>query len=564
MITSLTSSLMAATALAVASGPAAASSENTQLASAEAAMSSAAASAQPASQMAGSSAIMAIASQGAVMGSALFAGGSVDQFYKDRGYSAAWLEDGRLTRGGRELIEAVETAASHGLNPAAYHLDRLRDLKTGPVSDQEAAAADVLLTDAFMRLSHDISVGRIDPSLVEADQLASPETQDPARLLGDALDRGSVKAAIADLAPDHEQYQRLLKLRDRYADLAGNAERWTPISGEGLIEAGDSDPRVIEIRQRFDALSGLDGVAPAPAPLGEADVYDAALQDRVKAFQRSQALEDDGVLGPRTIEAMNRGPKERLQAIEMNLERWRWLPDDLGERHVLVNVPQFTAYAYEDGEAEWSMPVIVGDRGHRTPLFSDEIEYMVVNPRWYVPKSIAVNEKLPQLRSNPGRFERLDYTIYNSNGQRVSPYNVNWWNYSAGNFPFRIVQQPGEQNALGTVKFIFPNDMSIYLHDTDAKSLFDKGDRALSHGCVRVSDPDKLARWLAEGDRTLTYEHVREKWDSGENEQIDLIRPVPVHLTYFTVWVDDNGKAQFFNDVYERDRRLASALQASA
>ncbi len=565
MITSLTSSFLAATALAFTAGSAVEISENTQIASADAAMSSAAASIQSASQMVGNSAIMAIASQGSVMGNALFAGGSVDKFYKNRNYTAAWLENGRLTRDGRDLIETVETAADHGLNPGVYHLDDLQTLKTsGSLSDQKMAEADVLLTDAFMRLSHDVSVGRIDPSAVDADQLASRKAEDPARLLGDTLERDSVKGAIADLAPKHEQYQRLLKLRAQYADLAEDAVRWTPISSEDLIESGDSDARVIEIRDRFDALSKLDGVEPAPAPLGTADVYDAALQDRVKNFQRSQALEDDGVLGPRTIETMNRGPRERLQAIEMNLERWRWLPDDLGERHVLVNVPQYQAYAYNDGEAEWSMPVIVGDRGHRTPLFSDEIEYMVVNPRWYVPKSIAVNEKLPQLRSNPSRFDRLNYAIYNSNGQRVSPYNVNWSNYSPGNFPFQIVQQPGEKNALGTVKFIFPNDMSIYLHDTDAKSLFDKGDRAMSHGCVRVSDPDKLARWLADGDHTLTYDHIREKWDSGNNEQIDLIKPVPVHLTYFTVWVDDGGKAQFFNDVYERDQRLASALQTSA
>lgn len=378
--------------------------------------------------------------------------------------------------------------------------------------------------------------------------------------------RGGEEAAANDFESgrEHEQHQRLLELRDHYEELAARAERWTPIPSGSLIKLGDSDPRVLQIRKRFDALAELDGVDSAPAPLEEADVYDTALQSQVKTFQREQGLEDDGVLGPRTIEAMNRGPKERLQTIELNLERWRALPNDLGARYILVNVPQFEAHAFADGEAEWSMPVIVGDRNHPTPLFSDEIEYMVVNPRWYVPKSIAVNEKLPQLRSNPGRFERLDYAIYNSSGARVSPYNINWWNYSAGNFPFQIVQQPGKQNALGTIKFIFPNDKDIYLHDTDAKSLFEKGDRALSHGCIRVSDPDKLARWLAESDRTLTYEHIRQKWDSGNNEQIDLLKPVPVHLTYFTVWVDDDGKAQFFNDVYQRDQRLATALQTSA
>ena len=302
------------------------------------------------------------------------------------------------------------------------------------------------------------------------------------------------------------------------------------------------------------------------APDAGADplLYDAALQSRVEAFQRAHGLSVDGAVGPNTLAMLNQGLAERAETIQMNLERWRWLPHDLGERYLLVNAPQYRLRGYEDGRETLTMDVIVGRESRETPQFSDRMEYLVVNPNWNVPYNIATQDKLPKLRSDPGYFDRLGYVIYNANGQRVSPHSVNWNNYSRGHFPFRLVQTPGAQNALGTVKFIFPNQYNVYLHDTDDPSLFAEDARSISSGCIRVSDPRGLARWVTQGDPDLEMREVEAAWESGRTETLYLGEQIPVHIGYFTAWVGEDGKAEFYGDIYGRDRALRAGMYGAS
>ncbi len=559
----------------------------------------------PAAAEAAPSAIQQIVASGVVLGEPVSAKGDVERFYEKRDGSPAWIQRGRLSGEARELIEALQNADAHGLDPNAYHLAALSGAvdARGRVSAGQEDAVDALLTDAFMRFANHLLNGRINPESLASDVEATMEARDLVSTLSFALDRGAVADALDGLAPQHPQYAMLQDAYARYREAALNAP-WPKIGEGKTLKPGMTDARVQEIRARLDAEAEFDGAAAgdepafipalfsrhtggnAPAdtaslgtsvdagdameetaagetmtaPAADPNLYDEALAARIEAFQQRHGLAVDGVVGPDTVAMLNQGLAERTQAIEMNLERWRWLPNDLGDRYLLVNTPQYRLHGYENGRETMDMDVIVGRTDRPSPQFSDQMEYIVVNPNWNVPYSIATIDKLPKLRSDPSYFDRNGYSIYNSSGQRVSPTSVNWNAYSRGNFPFRIVQKPGSNNALGTIKFIFPNQHNVYLHDTDSPQLFAENERSMSSGCIRVSDPSGLARWVTGGDPELDFGELQTAWDSGRTETLYLGEKLPVHVAYFTTWADDDGSLDFYGDIYDRDARLQAAM----
>jgi murein L,D-transpeptidase YcbB/YkuD len=322
-----------------------------------------------------------------------------------------------------------------------------------------------------------------------------------------------------------------------------------PLVPEGKnLKLGIKDERVIVLRERL-------GVT---APADDLTVFDENVDLAVKAFQEQAGLKPDGILGKGTLGILNAGADDHVATIIANMERWRWLPKDLGSFYVRVNIPNFDLDIYKNESVVYNTRIVVGDLGHQTPIFSHEIDHVVVNPTWNVPSSIAVKEMLPKIRSNPGALN--GYQVFaNLDGKfrAVDPYMVDWNNIDMRRI--QIKQPPGERNALGSIKFMFPNPYAVYLHDTPSKSFFARDYRALSHGCMRVMNPWEFAAALLKDDPNVSSDKLQ-KMVGGREARVNLTTKIPVHITYFTAWVDANGDLQVRDDLYGHDRKVEQAL----
>lgn len=332
---------------------------------------------------------------------------------------------------------------------------------------------------------------------------------------------------VAEPVPPHEGYERLQQALERYRQVAGRGEP-EPVPPGPTLKPGAEGNRVAALRARLAMAAEAEAAAPLPST-DRPEVFDVSLEMAVLAFQERHGLPADGIAGPSTLAELNRTAEDQIRKIEVNLERWRRLPPDLGERHILVNIAAFRLDAIEDGRSVLDMRVIVGQRHTRTPVLSSAIERVVLNPSWYVPASIASKELWPKGRSYLRR-----------NGYQVLPGG-------------KLVQRPGAGNSLGRVKFQFPNRFRVYLHDTPTRSLFDRTVRAFSHGCVRIERPAELAVWALRDDPRWTPEEIQAVIDSGRETAVTLPEPIPVHIAYWTAWVDDYGALRFGRDVYDLD-----------
>ena len=491
---------------------------------------------------------------------------AVRTHYANEGYRGVWLSPEGDDKRATDLLAALENAGSHGLSPSRYDIPALRAAVAAAMAEEPAAvaAAELKLTRAFLDYASDVRSGILDPRSVDRELHVDPERPDGAVMLREIAAAASAADYLEALAPAKAEYGRLQEKLARLSALPAGA--WgDEVPGGPSIRLGEKSRRVEAMRARLTAL-GDHTPAPAaggaePAPL---DVYDVALEDSVRAFQRRHGLNDDGVAGRRTIDAMNVSIEDRIGQTLVALERLRWMNRDLGHRHVYVNQADFTVQLKEGDQILFSERVVVGKaRKHRTPEFSDEMTHMVFNPVWHVPNSIATEEILPKLQADPEYLLKKNMRLVaRGGGETPDPATTDWTLYSASDFPFRVKQRSGGGNALGRVKFMFPNQFSIYLHDTPSKRLFKKDARAFSHGCVRVQDPFAFARALLgpqEDDPAAFVDRMLAR--SGER-RVNLQTPVPVHLTYLTAWVDDEGVSQFRDDVYGRDARILGALQA--
>lgn len=499
-------------------------------------------------------------------------------FYEGADYRSLWFGPAGDDAKAVALIEALESAAAHGLPVKRYRVQMLRAaLAPARAGDEDAlAAAEIALTAAFLRYARDVGSGVLEPRRVDRELHVFPDRPTEASLLARLSAASSASAFMASLAPQDPGYARavaaLEDLRSVSPDAWGDA-----VKTGGSIRLGESGPRVARIRERLIALGDhVREPTPTPAlvPTSEStssddpaaafdpEVYDEALEASVRAFQERHGLNDDGVIGRRTIEAMNGTIDDRIGQMIVTLERMRWLNRDLGARHIFVNQADFTVQLKDRDAVVFSERVVVGQaRKHRTPEFSDEMTYLVFNPTWNIPRSIATEEVLPKLQEDPFYLQKKNMSLVSSDGA-PDPTLVDWSLYTAADFPYRIKQRPGDGNALGKVKFMFPNQFSIYLHDTPSKRLFRKDARAFSHGCVRVQDPMTLAKALLALQSDDPSAFITRILDRGKERRVNLEEPVPVHLTYRTAWVDEEGRLQFRADVYGRDARLLNALTA--
>lgn len=354
------------------------------------------------------------------------------------------------------------------------------------------------------------------------------------------------------------QVERLERLLERYGVLAA-AGGWPTLPHGPTIEPGFSGPRVELLRQRL-LLSGdlLEGVTSDSTP-----EYDQALQDAVRRFQLRHGLKVDALVGPATLRALNISIDQRIAQVRVNLERMRGLSASLVGDLLLVNVAAFNARVVRNGEITWETKIIVGEVDNETPEFQSALRQVVFNPTWTVPFSIATKEMLPKMKQDPDFFVTGGYRLYDRDGNRTNPAEVEWGSFSRNNFPFTLVQQPGPANQLGQIKFTMPNEYSVCMHDTPAKSLFSQAARAFSHGCIRVEDPVGFAEVLL-GNKGWTRDMINSQIHSGETRSVALAVPLPIYVVYLTAEVDDAGTVYFYEDIYARDARVLKGLHRSS
>ena len=490
---------------------------------------------------------------------------SLRLFYREREHRPAWTGSG-LSPQVDVLMSALRRADREGLRPADYHLaaidaqlSRFRPATSAANSTPggDAADLDLLVSDAFFLYATHLTSGRVNPSSVEAEWNIAGRGRDLVFLLGSALDRGHLAATIRDLAPVREDYRRLRGALASQRAIAA-AGGWPSVPGGPTLHPGDRGPRVAALRRRLAATGEL----PAGADTA-GELFDAQLADALRRFQLRHGLEPDALAGRLTIAAMNITADRRARQIEANLERLRWLPRDLGPRHLLVNIADFRLELTEEGSPTLAMRVIAGRLARRTPFFTGEITSILLNPSWTVPEKIAIEDKLPLILDDPYYLEDHGFKVYEFSGKvwrEIDPRKVDWTRVSTDRFPYLLRQSPGPENALGRIKFQVPNRHDIYLHDTPSRSLFARTERTFSSGCIRVERALDLAVRLLAADPTWTRERIETTIATGETVSVPLPGPMPVYLLYWTAWIDRDGLIQFREDVYGRDDATLEAL----
>ncbi len=463
-------------------------------------------------------------------------------FYERRSFVPAWITEQGPSPEVEDLLSAIGGAEEDGLRPEDYRLSSLRKLATAERAPSDALARadfDLLFSDAFLTFASHLRHGTVNPEQLYSDCALTPDAADLPAVLEAALREHRVRAAIAELAPPADGYRRLRAALRRYRELAGRPAPDLVAPGPTL-RLGDRGERLVSLRSRLADAATADAAAPVLSA-AEPDRFDESLAEAVRAFQSRHGLAEDGAVGPVTLAELNLRAEDHVRTIEANLERWRWLPHDLGRRYVLVNIAAFHLVAVADGRTELEMRAIVGKPFTKTPMFSSAMNAVVWNPSWYVPKKIAVEEILPKAAKDSGYLRREGYEVLGPN---------------------RLRQKPGPGNALGRIKFLFPNRFGVYLHDTPAPSLFGRTVRAFSHGCIRIEKPFDLAVWMLAGDQKWTSEAIRAAIDAGIERRIAIPEPIPVHVAYWTAWVDEDGTLRLGRDVYSRDAELFRELAA--
>lgn len=475
------------------------------------------------------------------------------EFYKARGFKPIWTSSRDAARR-RAFIEAAAGAADHGLPAGRYDANELKASFGQIGSARQRAELEVETTQKFLLYAHDIQSGILEPSRLD-DELAVKTPRRGRIQILEAFLKSNPRGFIRSLPPKQPEYTRLMKEKALLERVVGNGG-WGPKVPGKTMKPGSKGKAVQALRARLTQMGHK--------RLGNSDVYDKDLQLAVARFQLDHGLNADGVAGPSTLQALNTSAQTRLQQVVVGLERQRWLNYDLGKRHILVNQADFRAFVIDNGKVTLETRVVVGKQGrHRTPEFADEMTHMVVNPTWNVPKSIARKEYLPMLRKNPNALGRQGIRMTDVSGRRVDPTTLDYSEFSENYFPFDLKQPPSRGNALGLVKFMFPNRFNIYLHDTPTKSLFSRDMRAYSHGCVRVQKPFELAYTLLRPQTSDPKGTFQRALDSRRETVIDLAKPVPVYLVYHTAWVTPDGRANFRADIYGRDRKIFGALQSA-
>jgi murein L,D-transpeptidase YcbB/YkuD len=494
------------------------------------------------------------------------------EFYRARDFRPAWTDNGLVLADAVAFLDALRLVADDGLDPENYHLAALDSLlaeinvakekKGGRVRPEALADLEMLLTDAFLLCGSHLVHGQVNPETIQSEWFVKGRYEDLAAVLENGLTANDIRGALDSLRPAHPVYRGLKRsLRDHRA--LADAGGWPEVPPGPKLVKGDRDPRVEAVRMTLAATGDL--------IVGEGDgdpaLFDEGLERSVKAFQIRHGLEPDGAVGIKTALTMNVPAAERLAQIRANLERWRWVTQDLGERYILVNVAGFNIEVVEAGREVLTMPAIVGRAYRQTPEFSGRMTYIEVNPIWNVPPKLAREDILPKAKKDPAYLKKMGFRVlenWTDGAPEIDPEAVDWSQVEAENLTYRFRQDPGPLNSLGRIKFMFPNKFDVYLHDTPERGLFKRAARDFSSGCIRVEKPLELAEYILRDDPEWPRERLLAAIDAQETQVVSLRTPLSVHLLYWTAWLAEDGRAQFRQDIYLRDAALYRALEEQA
>jgi len=473
-----------------------------------------------------------------------------DRFYDARGNALAWTGQGE-TANYEALLAAVAEAAGHGLDPEHYAYSGLA------AGNPRRADRDLdeMATRAWLDLAHDLTHGRLDPRRMEPGWTLARRDTDLAARLARALETGDVAGSLAALAPQDDGYRQLRTGLSAFRDVAAK-NAWPAVAPGPALHPDDRGPRVAQLRARLEAT----GAVTRQVPAEDRDLFDADMAAAVLRLQRRAHLEDDGIVGAGMLAWLNTPASYRVRQIAANLERRRWHPDATATRRLRVNIPDFALDVIEAGDVVAQHRVIVGRPSRRTPVFSAEMAYIILNPWWETPHSIAVRDELPSFRADPGAVERLGFQVLDRDGNIVDSGEIDWDLVSARDFPYRLRQAPGPLNALGEVKFIFPNPHNTYLHDTPSRHLFEESRRTFSSGCMRVDRPADLAHWVTSGMTGWPAKRVDAVMAGNAETRIDLDARIPVDVVYWTVVPEAGAGIRLVDDPYNKDSFIIDEL----
>ncbi|WP_205501001.1 L,D-transpeptidase family protein [Rufibacter psychrotolerans] len=483
-------------------------------------------------------------------------------FYRERQYRFAWFKDGELVPQAYKLVEVINRAHEEGLDPKDYArkdfkgmFQRLEQAKGDSVRYKLQQELDVTLTASYFDYATDFYKGTVNPRNVDNIDWAVKKNKIKLhKALQTILKERESRYPYYEFEALHSGYIRLREALKQYR-LAKQQGGWPKVElATKMLKPGDSAQAVLTLRHRILGKPAEN----TPQNL----VYDPELAKAVRNFQIRHGLKPDGVVGGETLRVMNIPIEERIDQIILNMERWRWVPKRFEDKYVFVNIPEYMLHVFEKDKEVLSMKVVVGKEMHATPVFSDKLEYIVFYPYWNVTPQILAEEIAPAQARNPNYLAANDMELVKDIGNNkvevLSPHSVDWYTVDE-KFKYRVRQRPGSKNPLGYVKFIFPNEHNVYLHDTPSDHLFNQAERGFSHGCIRVEKPFELAQYLLKDQKQWTPSAIKAAMHGGAEKYVNLSAKVPVYIVYFTAWVDDAGAVHFRDDVYGHDRALELA-----
>lgn len=488
-------------------------------------------------------------------------------FYTERSFIPGWSENQQLTCNALELRHLIQNASFDGLLPEDYHLEGLNSFFEKyfsgiPLTPFELAKVDFLLSDAFILYANHIFRGKVHPEHLHSTWEILQKGKEPKVLekLYLAVSEGNVKKQLFSLQPKFEIYLRMRQSMKKYLELDKkySGKNWNEISVNEPIELLQKSEEIQNIRKRLQFWKDLKPYHMLP---GTENIYDSVLYQGVKTFQERNGLHPDGVLGKATIEALNKKPKDLIKQVSVNMERLRWLPDTTVQEFILVNIANYALDYINKKDTLLHSNAIVGKTYRKTPVFNGTMSYLVFSPTWTVPPTILENDVIPAVKKNANYLQSKNMRILDFSGNEIPPSSINWSNISGANFKYMVRQDPGPSNALGRVKFMFPNKHNVYIHDTPSRSLFSKEDRALSSGCIRIERPIDLAKLLLSDQEKWTDDLIKKALAEDQERSVSLSRKIPVIILYLTFWTDSRKKEQVRKDIYNRDDELYKLMQ---
>ncbi|WP_170287468.1 L,D-transpeptidase family protein [Halioglobus maricola] len=483
----------------------------------------------------------------------------VEDFYSRQDYQAAWQDRQQAQR----MLDLLRGSFDDGLSPDDYHYSELMALWSlrndeWPEKDRARARFDVLLTDGILLYIQHMAKGKVDPRLLDPTFNYAQLDFDIHTISGQlqqAIAEDSIDEILERLRPAMPFYYQMVAALRHYRALAASGE-FRALPTDVVLKPGQEYPVVPDLAERLVQLGYLPSAGPDRR-------YGGAVQDAVRVFQRDHGLDVDGIVGAQSYHFLNMTPAERVDALRVNLDRVRWIAQDLSDEMLVVNVAGYELYYIRGDELLWETPVMVGTIAHQTPIFTKRLRYLEFNPTWTVPRSIIGRSLLPKFKADQSYIAEQNYLLYDRRGEVVNPASIDWANANMGNFPYRVVQQPWESNALGRVKFMFPNSYAIYLHDTPSRYLFSRSARAFSSGCVRVKEPLRLAELLLDDSQQWSLSQVEAVVDSRKPQvRVPMEREVDVMLMYWTTSPARDGRMQFHADIYGKDAPALAILDA--